>query len=152
MTTVGLTFKRVFNEAHNNLQNTVLPLEAPSASAPPSSLNMPPAVSGLQLISWICSPDYETFIQRGKNFAEDLKTFLEHFKHVVILPLSWWLTIWHFVFVLTWALMVSAQMLSPGGMLIGTIHVRPYRSGLPSVSMSAKSGSNTLGCLPSGER
>jgi len=85
MTTVGLTFKRVFNEAHNNLQNTVLPLGAPSASAFPSSLNMPPA--------------------RKNTFVDDVKTFLEHFKHVVILPLSWWLTIWQFVFFLTWTLM-----------------------------------------------
>lgn len=51
MTTVGLTFKRVFNEAHNNLQNAVLPLGAPSASAPPLSFNMPQPVGDLHAIN-----------------------------------------------------------------------------------------------------
>lgn len=51
MATIVLTFKRVFNEAHNDLQNSVLPLGAPSASAPPSSFNMPETVGDLHTIN-----------------------------------------------------------------------------------------------------
>ncbi|KAH9986254.1 hypothetical protein BJV77DRAFT_1081220 [Russula vinacea] len=83
MATVGLTFKRVFNEAHNHLQNTVLPLGITSTSGHPSSLSMPS--------------------QSATTFRDELKEFLEHVKHVVLIPLSWWLTIWHFIMSLTWA-------------------------------------------------
>ncbi|KAF8501722.1 hypothetical protein F5888DRAFT_1632550 [Russula emetica] len=85
MTTVGLTLKRVFNEVHDHLQNTVLTSEAPPTSALLSSLNMP-------------SPPVNTF-------RNEVKSFLEHFKHVILLPLSWWLTVSHFILSLTWTLM-----------------------------------------------
>ena len=141
MPTVSLAFKRVFNDAHNQLQNIVLPLGAPSSSEPPSYPNMPskqgPPVGGLQSIKRICSSDYGTFIQ--STFREEVKIFLEHFKHVILLPLSWWLTIWHFIAALTWQLLVSARILSPRGLVINRIRVRLYRSEPPSVSMNATS-------------
>jgi hypothetical protein len=109
MVTVGLTLKRAFNEAHNHLQDTILPLRAPSVSELPSSLNMPgQPVGGLQSIKRTCSPDYGTFIQ---SFRDEVKLFLEHFKHVFLLPLSWWLTITHFIMSLIWALMVTAKFI-----------------------------------------
>jgi hypothetical protein len=132
MATVGLTFKRVFNEAHNHLQNTVLPLGTTSTSGHPSSLNMPS--------------------QPASTFGDELKLFLEHVKHVVLIPLSWWMTIWHFIMSLTLALLVSARILPPRGLVINRIRVRPYRSESPSRSMNAKSESDSLSCRPSWER
>jgi len=152
MVLIGLTLKRAFNEAHNHLQNTVLPLGVPFFSELPSTHNMPSPVGGLELLKRVCSPDYGTFIQRAHTFREDVKKFLEHVKHVILIPLSWWLTVWHFIMSLTWKLMVSARILSPRGLLINKIHVRPYRSESPSISMNAKSDLDILGCLPSGQR
>jgi len=76
------------------IQNTVLPPGAPPTSEPPSSLNMP-------------SP-------REKSFREEVKSFLEHFKHVILLPLSWWLTVSHFILSLTWTLMTLPLRISIG--------------------------------------
>jgi hypothetical protein len=89
MTTVGLKLKRVFNEAHDHLQNTVFPSEAPPTSQLPSFLNIMP------------------------TFRDEVKSFLEHFKHVILLPLSWWLTVSHFILYLTWTLMVSTPISAP---------------------------------------
>ncbi len=46
MATVGLALKRVFNEVNDHLQNTILPVGAPSTSELPSSPNMPSQVGG----------------------------------------------------------------------------------------------------------
>ena len=129
MATVGLTFKRVFNEAHNHLQNTVLPLGITSTSGHPSSLSMPS--------------------QSGTTFRDELKEFLEHVKHVVLIPLSWWLTIWHFIMSLTWAFLVSARILPPRGLVINRICISHYRSESPSRSTRTKSESDSLSFLPS---
>lgn len=149
MATVGLTLKRAFNEAHNHLQNTVLPLSVPSVSELPSIHNMPSPVGILQSIKRISLPDYT---QGANTLRDEVKTFLEHLKHTILLPLSWWLTLSHFILSLTWKLWVSARIISPRGLLTNRICVRPYRSGSPSVSMNAKSEVDFHGCLPSGER
>jgi hypothetical protein len=45
-------------------------------------------------------------------FEDELKTFLVHIKHVILLPLSWWLTLWNFVFALSWALLTLPLRIS----------------------------------------
>ncbi|KAI0279752.1 hypothetical protein BGY98DRAFT_403952 [Russula aff. rugulosa BPL654] len=94
MTIIGLAFKRAFNEAHDHLQNTVLPSGTLPISELPSSLNMP-------------SP-------RENTLHDEIKSFLEHFKHVILLPLSWWLTLSHFILYLIWTLMTLPLRVSIG--------------------------------------
>src|SRR6267154_3227670 len=69
----------------------------------------------------MCSPDYGTFVQRVNTFRDEVKSFLEHFKHVILLPLSWWLTVSHFILSPTWTLMVSTPIFAPTVYLINGI-------------------------------
>ncbi|KAH9998810.1 hypothetical protein BJV74DRAFT_187322 [Russula compacta] len=86
--TVTLKFKRVFNKAHNRLQDTFFPLRFQSASDPNMSSNR----SGTD----------QALSQRLSLLCEEFNTFFEHIKFAILIPLGWWWTLWHFVIVLTW--------------------------------------------------
>jgi hypothetical protein len=50
-------------------------------------------------------------LAQGLNAAyDDFKAFFEHFKYVILIPLSWSLTLWHFAIVLTWGILASGRI------------------------------------------
>jgi hypothetical protein len=72
---------------------------------------------GIELIARLQNPqqpelsDRDQKLAQGLNAAcDDFKAFFGHFKFVILIPLSWSLTLWHFAIVLTWGILASGQI------------------------------------------
>ena len=72
---------------------------------------------GIELIAWLQDPqrpepsDRNHKLAQGLNAAcDDFKAFFDHFKYVILIPLSWSLTLWHFAIVLTWGILASGRI------------------------------------------
>jgi len=72
---------------------------------------------GIELISRLQIPqrpepsDKDHKLTQGLNaVCDDFKAFFEHLKYVILIPLSWTLTLWHFAIVLTWGILASGRI------------------------------------------
>ncbi|KAN0132914.1 hypothetical protein V8E53_009279 [Lactarius tabidus] len=102
MAVVTTEFKRVFNRAlnraHNNLHNSVLPLEIQLATEP--SLPTTMSTQGVPLPSTNIFD--QSLLQRLKGIPNEFNDFFEHLKYSILLPLSWFLTMFKFCRALIW--------------------------------------------------
>jgi len=105
MGAVTTEFKKVFNRAHNRLHDSILPLEIQPATKSPS-----PTIMSTQLStgSNVPLPDINIFTsdkpfsQRLKDLRHEFGEFFEHLKFTILIPLSWFLTMFKFFRVMVW--------------------------------------------------
>jgi len=105
MSVVTTEFKKVFNRAHNHLHDSILPLEILPATESPS-----PTIMSTQLStgSNVPLPDInifrsdKPFSQRLKDLRHESGEFFEHLKFTILIPLSWFLTMFKFFRVMVW--------------------------------------------------
>jgi hypothetical protein len=104
------------------------------------------------LSTWLTSSSQadKPFLQRLKELPNEFAEFFEHLKFTILIPLSWFLTMFKFVRVLVWRFFVSVRVSRDKP--TQTCCDRRCRSDCSSISTSAESGGRSHGCLLSGGR
>ncbi|KAH9003076.1 hypothetical protein EDB86DRAFT_122831 [Lactarius hatsudake] len=114
MAVVTTELKKVFNSAHNRLHDSILPLGIHPPTEPPSFTTMSTQSNG----SSLPLPDINIFksdasiSQRLKNFGKEFSDFFEHLKFIILIPLSWFMTMFKFFRVVVWRLFTLPLRLS----------------------------------------
>ncbi|KAH9041736.1 hypothetical protein EDB85DRAFT_1377240 [Lactarius pseudohatsudake] len=116
MAVVTTELKKVFNSAHNRLHDSILPLGIHSPTEPPSSTTMSAQSNGssppLPDININIFKSDTSISQRLKNFSGEFSDFFEHLKFIILIPLSWFMTMFKFFRVIVWRLFTLPLRLS----------------------------------------
>ncbi|KAI9439875.1 hypothetical protein H4582DRAFT_1555520 [Lactarius indigo] len=111
MAVVTTELKKVFNRAHNRLHDSTLPLAIHPPTEPPSSTTMS-AQSNLPSVDFNVFRSDTSISQRLKNFGKEFSDFFEHLKFIIMIPLSWFFTMFKFFRVVAWRLFTLPLRLS----------------------------------------